>query len=182
MKLTKKIIAIVLATLTILSTFAFAGCTGNPKAMAVKAVKASFNGDYKTLVSMINPKLLDELLEQAEIDKSDLKEIYKEIAEDRKEYNKDEEMKFTKAQVTKTDEKKNSEVKDYVANYEDYDYIKDLDLDVKDVMECTVKYYWKEDGDSEHEKDTMTFMKVGGKWYLGFRESIGILSTLRSYK
>lgn len=181
MKLTKKIIAIVLATLTVLSTFAFAACSGGPKGMAVKFVKASLNGDLKTGVAMIHPDVLAKLLKDADLDEGDLKKLYDKYKEEIKDNLKDEKITYTDFKCTDVDEKKTSEIKNYKANYNNYyDWWEKLDLDITDMSVANVKYYWKEGSGTDHSDTDINFIKVGGKWYLGISESASIISLLKA--
>ncbi len=175
MKLTKKILAVVLAALTLFSVFSFAACSGSPKGLAKKYVKASFNGDYKTMVNMIHPKVLEYLLDKYEVDKSDLMKYCKEAQEDYKEELKENKIKFKKVEIKDADPMKNSEVKDIAKSWED---IEDLDVELTDITTVSYKAYWKDGSSNESDRGEMKFYKINGKWCLGLSASESIVALL----
>ncbi|MBR6006405.1 MAG: hypothetical protein IK064_02125 [Clostridia bacterium] len=160
MKMTKRIVALILATLTVFAVFSFTACVGGAKGVAKNFCNFMKDYKYEKLVDLLPANYLKEWLDENDMTKSELVKALKSLAEDAKEEAEDEDYKITKIEVYNEKDMKNSEIKDLKEQYEDYK------LDIKDGKYITMKVTATVDGDKNTEKSDIPVIRVGGKWCL----------------
>ena len=118
MKMTKRIVAIILATLTVFAAFSFTACVGGAKGVAKNYCNFMKDYKYEKLVDLLPAGYIKEWLDENDMTKSELVKALKSLGEDAKEEAEDEDYKITKMEVYNEKDMKNSEVKDLKEQYD----------------------------------------------------------------
>ena len=151
------------AVVVIILLFVIFGGRG-PEATLKKYYKLQLKGEYIAANKLYPSKYLDYLIEEYyDDDKSEYKEEMKDREEDTKDDLKDEDFKLEYVKVEEDDNYTDSQIEDIEDYYED-EY--DIKLKIKDAKDMKVKVKYKYDGETVKNEDTMTVIKIGGKWYV----------------
>ena len=123
---------------------------------ASKPVKTFLNGFEKCNAEKMFSVFPDEILDDMDLDKSDIRDLQEEL-EDAFD---DEDIKIS-YEIKDTKDMKRSELRDLQDWYDDI-----YDLEVTDAKTIKTKITAEVDGDKEKETLEFAVVKIGGKWYM----------------
>lgn len=156
------LIAIAAAAVVVVILAIILFCGRSPKAVAKKYVKAFFAGNEKSMSKLFHRKELNEMLDDADLDKDELDELFDlewllDFYEDY--YGEDWEYSFKIKDIDDVSKRDLKELKEY------YDDEFDLKVTAAKTVEVDIEIEGEED-DDEMEWE-VTVIKIGGSWYLG---------------
>lgn len=135
-----------------------------------KPVKTFLTGLEKCNVEKMLSVFPDEIMDEADLDKSDIRDLQEELED----IMDDEDIKIS-FEIKDTKDVKRSTLRELQDLYDDA-----YDLEVTDAKTIKAKVTAEVDGDKE--KETMEFgvVKIGGKWYMDIYNSNGLFYSVIS--
>lgn len=152
-------VAVVVAV--VLCIVLFTSCSSGPEKVVDKALSAVYEDfDAEALIDCMHEDIIDEMCEQADMDKDEIVEKMQDMLDEMKDAAEDDEI-TVEWEITEVDDMKKSELKDIQELYED-----EFDLEVTDGKVVEVELTVYEDGDEEDDSDMeLEVVKIDGEWY-----------------